>query len=224
MKPLVSIVGSLVALSLLAGCGGGGSDTNSANSVDLDVINVKYGAPGMSVVLDGNTAASGEGYGKRTVFRIAPGAHTLGVRQSDKSVLDYSATPTLAAGAHQNVIVTSTGFMTDDSTSMPTASQCSIRFAAARNRSTHVDVYITSGVSDLSLAAHKFTNVAFKDPVQEVLRDLGRYRVIVTETGTNNVIADSGALLLAGATENLFVTQLGTTSGATDMKQYITRH
>jgi len=210
---------AVVLLVLLTvGCGGSGGSNDATATVNA--INVKYGAPGMSVVIDGRTVLNGLQYGERAVFKLDAGSRSFGVRSNDVSTVEYTNTYTLADNSRRNLIVLSDGIYADVPTLTPSVSQLSLRFVDGRQLATKVDVYVTSGGTDLTSPVTKWEGIEFKDPAREVVLGAGAYRLIVTSTGTNTVVADSGRITPGAGTESLFILQLGESPSPAGLVRY----
>jgi hypothetical protein len=203
--PIMAMAAMAVAI---AGCGGSGGGGSTNANVTVNTINVMYGAPGMSTQIDGSYASTSLQYGRRVVFKLAPGSHQFDFRLTDTSTIDYTKTDTFIANTRQNYVVLFDGIYVDRPTLTPSATELTLRFVDARKLKTPVDVYVTTGGTDLASPVQKWTAVEYKDAAKELRVGVGAYRVIVTSTGTNTVITDSGRLTPGGGSETLCVLQL----------------
>ncbi len=81
--------------------------------------------------------------------------------------------------------------LTDDN-SAPTANHFKLRFVHASPTASAVDLYITAVNADLRSATPAFTDVAFEEFAGYESPPQGTFQLRITNTGTTDVISDTG--------------------------------
>jgi hypothetical protein len=186
----------LLALTLAAGCGTGG--TLQPNEISaVRVYNAVPDSPPLNFKLRGAQLTSGLAYGFGRFYVYAnAGNATLDVENNVGDILlDYPTT--LAGGVAYTFAVTGTltslkpVFLVDDTTAAP-AGNFKIRLIHLAPLGPAMDLYITGPTDDIATATPVVTGLSYANASTYVTAPAGSARLRLTGTGSKTVLRDVG--------------------------------
>jgi len=196
-----TLAGSWIALAglslLLAGCGGGGGDSNAK----LRILHASPDAPAVDVTARGATLVANAPFKAGTGFiDLANGPADLKVNVAGTATTVIAANPFLLGGRSYtlvaaNKVASIEPLLIEEPDGDPPAGQVRLRVLHAAPAAPAVDVYVTG--PDAALATPTLANVPFKAVSAALDVPAGNYRVRVTAAGVANPLYDSGPVALA---------------------------
>ncbi|QJR14595.1 DUF4397 domain-containing protein [Usitatibacter palustris] len=197
----------VVACALLAACSNEGRNQNSA---DLRVVHAVPGLDAIDVLVNDDPKASGVTYTNISEFtNFKAGSRNVKVRTSangtviverDLAFIDGTRTTMLVVG-FPNAVATLQ--LLDDYFS-PRNNKIAVRLASATINLLPVDLYFGTS-ADISNATPLIGGVGFGNTSQYIEMDEGTYTVILTESGTKNIMFQAAPRAFGGGSENTIV-------------------
>jgi hypothetical protein len=185
------------------GSTGGGSTTTSTGTGRIRGALFSPDAPSVALIVDGQLIPGSYQFGESSAYySIGAGTHELKgqVTGGSQIVFDFSVTVTagndfsvLAADKAANI----TEILFQDDNTAPPTGFAKFRGIHAAPSAGAVDLYVT-GPTDSLPATPTAANLTYKQATNYIMLAAGTYRARVTNAGTTNVIADSGAVPLSG--------------------------
>ena len=211
-SPLL-LIATLAALTL--GCEGRTSGflvTGPTNNVRVRLVNALTSSQSLDLVLDGQSAATGVGFGSASVYAsVSEGSHQLQARAAGTGTTLVDFTRSLTNGSFSFVPAPGLGqqgalFLTDDPTSA--AGQSRLRVVHVAAAPGAIAVYVTAATADLTSATPAVPNLSFASASPYVGVTAGTYRIRITRAGNpSDVLVDlSNATLSGGSVKTLLVT------------------
>ncbi|HVL37791.1 MAG TPA: DUF4397 domain-containing protein [Fimbriimonadaceae bacterium] len=193
----------LLGLFCFAVIGCGGSDPiDRSTRTSLRTVVVSPDASNLDVHVDGSPLLVNAPYKTSTGFlSLDNGNRTLTVRETGTSTPLVSTTALLQQNQRNTYVVVGKqgsleALLVPNNTAAPALGQAKINLVHAAPDLGAVDIYITEPGGALDVGSRVATNVAFKSVTGYLTRTSGNMQVRVTSTGTQNVLFDSGTILL----------------------------
>lgn len=207
-----------LALPLLGGCSNDIVPFDPTVDSRLRVIHAAPTTPTFDLGLDAATAFRDLEYrGDTDYLFITAGQRTVTARSSDGTTTYLTATPTLAAGASNTLVITGltgaleTVLLADDTPAPPSGS-FKIRMGHFAPNTPALDLYITDATADIDAETPDVAGLPFKS-VSDYLAlpaTPGRIRVVDPSSGTKVVLVDTGTTprnFFDGQISTLFVVE-----------------
>lgn len=202
-------LGSLgLGLCLLSGCGGSGSSTTG----NLRFVQASPDAPLVTVYNQHTRISANLSYGNNTpYFSFASGSH-LRVYQGSSSQILFQATPSIASGANQTLILTGpianpTSILLSDGGTSPATGDGEVRVVnASRNINTPSgppDVYVIASGASIAGITPTVAGLAFNSSNGYTQIPEGSFEVVMTAPNTKNVLLGTGAITLTSGNQTV---------------------
>lgn len=186
------LVGAILGLLTLSGCGGGGvtktSQVRAFNGVadtTVDIFTV------------GDTLASGLGFNQRTSYRSVNTvfASEIAAQLTGSTSVLASISTSLAQdqnytvflkGTNSPTLVAPSFLVTQDDVSAPTSGNFRLRVVALSPTIGSIDVYVTDAGTDITTVSPTFSNVDFEEVAGSTTFPAGSKQVRVVAAGTKS--------------------------------------
>jgi len=195
----------IVALGVLAACGGGSSSSSDVKT-QLRIVNVSPATGIVKVSLAGIVAADSLPFHAATAYvSIASGSPEFTVFSSTTGAVLYDVTNlSISSGTRSTVFIYGGGtnvtatLMTDDTTAA-SAGHFSLRLSHSATGIGALDVYLLAASMSLQDATPASSGLAYAATTGFAEYASGTYTVVITPAGTKEVIYDSGTQTFAEA-------------------------
>lgn len=195
---------TLAAGTLLAACGGGGSDSSSITQIRL--LNASSGYGSLDLSIDNTTTNANVAYASAgTYANIATSGATAALQTSGVGTTLVSSSPSLTAGSSYTMIAYgwAGGVRTSllqESEEAPASNKSKLLLLNLAPDAGALDVYVTAAADSLDNATALATNIAGGSSSGYTTINSGTYRVRLTGTGNKNDLRlDIPAVTVASA-------------------------
>ena len=195
-------IGSMcVAVAVLSGCGGSGSDSSSTS---VRVVNATLTHASLDLYVNAAVALSGTAKDAISSY-VSPGSGstTLQVTDNGSSTSLATVVPTLSSDAYYTLVAYESGttvktLVVDENATVPSAGVSTLRVYDAAIEAGKLDVYVTTNAcSDLSsLSANTSFGILTAPTYNTVTMGTGTYNVCVTAAGSKTDLRMSMAVTL----------------------------
>jgi len=200
MNDFARTILSIVALGVLAGCGGGSSSSNSDVKTLVRLVNVSPGTGNVKVALAGVFATSSLAYRDATGYvSVASGTPELTVYSATTGASLYDLTNiSISSGTQSTLFIYggSTGVtatLLPDDTSAASAGHVSLRVSHSASGIGALDLYLLPAGTSLQDATPIYSALAYAATTAFAEYASGTASIVLTPAGTKEVIYDSGA-------------------------------
>ena len=205
LVPWCAVMLFLTSILLIAGCGGGGTETR------FRLMNAVPDESNLDVLVDSATVASNVAYGTSTAYQavksgshqvqIDPSGTTNSLLQQSVSFSSGSDTTILASNFSSNI----TGLILADDNSAPPSGNFKLRVVNAAPGLGPADVYIVAPATDLNTVSPTLSNLAFESSSGYQSLAAGSYEVVLTPVGQKFVAINTGSLTFSAGQVRTFV-------------------
>jgi len=194
---------SILALGVLAGCGGGSSSSSDVKT-QLRIVNVSPGTGIVKVSLAGVVATDSLLFHAATPYlSVATGSPEFTVYSSTTGAVLYDVTNfSIASGTRSTVFIYGggtdvTATLLSDDTTAASAGHFSLRLSHSATGIGALDIYLLAPGTAIGDATPAFSGLAYAATTGFVEYASGTYTVVLTPAGTKEVIYDSGTQTFA---------------------------
>jgi hypothetical protein len=188
------IAAALLFCAFALGCG---SDTQAR----VRVINASPDSPRLDVLADNALIGSGLHFRDVSGYEhVGTGSHVVSVFDRVTGEVLLEGIPFFAERKDYTIVVVDflqvldADLLTDDN-SPPAMNEFKLRFLHSSPTANTVDVFITAPGASLTSVDPTFSGLQFRDFAGYATLPQGQFQIRVAETGTTNVVADSGPLM-----------------------------
>ncbi len=202
-------------LTLVAGCHGG----HTQNSTDMRAVNAVIDAEPLDVLVDNDVKFGGLAFGATSPFsEFSSGGREVTLRSASNQAVFFDKNLNFGSGANYTLVIYGTRSamsalqLTDDIVSpdtAPASGNFKIRAVGASADSGPVDVYVTQA-ADISNSPATIGSISFTSVSGYSESAAGSYRIVLTVTGTKDVLFQSAPqTFAAGSIYSLVVVPSG---------------
>lgn len=197
----VGLIALCLAIALMIGCGGGGSDTTQ----QLRIVMASPDAPPVDILIDGTQVATSLVYTNSTAYlAVKSGSRRIQVLTVSNSTSVFDQTISISASANETLLLTGpvakmqSLLLTDGATNATiTTGDGKVRVVNASQAMGAADVYIVNSGASLAGAKPVSSGLAFGKATDYTLATIGNYQVFMTQPGTTNIFLNTGPLALS---------------------------
>jgi len=175
---------------ITTGCG--------SSSAQIRFVHAADGAGNVDILIDTKTVSTNLPYSNSTAYiKVSSGTRTIEVRPTGTTSDLVKLTSTLAGGSSSTAIAvnapsTTLSIFTDDN-SNPPSGDAKLRIINAAQNAGPLDPYLITPGSGISGVSPSAPSIAFNSSTQKYLTPAaGSYEVVLTQSGTQNIIIDTG--------------------------------
>lgn len=204
-----------LCLSVLSGCGGGGSSTTG----NLRFVQASPDAPLLALYDERKAISTSLSYKNSTAyFSFVSGSHVRVYPAAGSQVL-FQATPSVASGGNATLILTGaianpTSILLTDGVTSTVTGQGNVRVVNASQQIGAPDVYVIPAGASISGASPTAAALGFDSSKGYTQIPVGAYDVVITVANTKSVLLDTGAISLASGNQTVVALD-GTAGGFT---------
>ena len=174
-------------IAITTACGSGSTQVRLLNAMD--------GQSSVNMLLDNTSVASGVTFGAASAYTsTSSGSRSLEVQSTGGSTL-LNQSISLTNGSNNTVLATDAGVnLLADNKTTPSSGDIQIRVVNASNALGTADVYVIAPGTDISTVNPTVTGLTFRSASAYQTVAAGSYEIILTQSGSKNVIISSNAL------------------------------
>lgn len=198
-------VGSLGAILLVAGCGGGGGQTR------FRLMNAVPDESSLEVLVDSNTVSSNLAYGTSIGYQsIKSGSHQITIEPAGSSTALLTQSVSVGSGSDTTIISSNyssniANLVLTDNNAAPASGDFKIRVVNAAPGLGPADVYIVAPATDLNTVSPNLSNVPFGSASSYQSLAAGSYEVVLTPVGQKFTAVDTGSIAFTAGQVRTFV-------------------
>ena len=200
MKLIRSLLPLVFFAAALVGCGSSSSDGTDTGTAKVRFVNLAPDASAVDVYIDGELEREAIPYG------INDGYHSLdadvhAVRVTIRNTFTNLVDGDFSFDEGQDYTIFVTGRVDNtfgtvflDDNDRASDDRVKLRIVHGVSESQDIDVYITSPNADIANSTPSLTNLGYRDGSVYLENVAGVYRIRATLSGSQTVVADSGAV------------------------------
>lgn len=169
-----------------------------SSSAQMRFVNAADGAGNVDILIDTKTVSTNLPYSNSTGYiKVSSGTRTIEVRPTGTTSDLIKITPTVAGGSSSTAVLVNAPSITlsvfTDDNSNPPSGDAKLRIIHAAQNAGPLDPYLISPGSGISGVSPSAPSIAFNSSTQKYLTPAaGSYEVVLTQSGTQNIIVDTG--------------------------------
>lgn len=175
---------------VMTGCG--------SSSAQIRFVHAGDGAGNVDILVDTKSVSTNLSYSNSTGYiKVSSGTRTIEVRPTGTTADLVKVTPNVAGSSSLTAVIVNAPAITlsvfTDDNSNPPSGDAKLRIINAAQNAGPLDPYLITPGSGISGVSPSAPSIAFNSSTQKYLTPAaGSYEVVLTQSGTQNVIVDTG--------------------------------